>query len=156
VGFGAAALLARAPGRARAVTLALALAIVAEGSFFDGTMEAPRPMRRGTIPDGATVLDLPWDEGYQNAVPQYRAVLGGYRTLNGYSGYQPAHVYPLRRAIADLVPGALDAYRRRDDLYVVVRPDVGVVVARWIATQPGAEHLFDLDAAKVYRLPRLR
>ena len=153
-GFGAAAVLARAPRHARVVALALAVAIVAEGSFFDGTMEAPRPLRTGTIPEGATVLDLPWDEGYQNAVPQYRAVVGGYRTLNGYSGYQPAHVYPLRRAIADLVPGALDSYRHRADLYVIVRPDVDLFVARWIAMQPGAEDLFDLDAVRVYRLPR--
>jgi hypothetical protein len=156
-GCGAASLCARAPGRARAITVAFAAAIVAEGAFFDGTMEVPRPTRRGAIPEGATVLDLPWDEGYQNAVPQYRAVRGGYRTLNGYSGYQPSHVYPLRRAIADLVPDALDAYRRRGDLHVIVRPGVEIAVARWVATRPGAENLYVLeDGARVYRLPHLR
>ncbi len=156
-GFGTAWLVARAPRRARAIALALAVAMLAEGSFFDGTMEAPRPTRRGAIPERAIVLDLPWDEGFQNAVPQYRAVVGGYRTLNGYSGYQPAHVYPLRRAIADLVPTALDPYRRDADLHVILRPEVEPVVERWIASHPGAEHLFTLeDAARVYRLPRLR
>jgi hypothetical protein len=156
-GFGTAALLARLPRHGRVVALALAIGIVTEGSFFDGTMEAPRPTRRGAIPEGAIVLDLPWDEGYQNAVPQYRAVVGGYRTLNGYSGYQPAHVYPLRRAIADLVPDALDAYRRRGDLYVIVRADVAPLIERFVASRPAAEHRFTLeDGARVYRLPRLR
>jgi hypothetical protein len=151
-GFGAAELLR---ARRAAPALALVAAIVAEGAFFDGTREAPRPMPRGAIPEGATVLDLPWDEGYQNAVPQFRAVLGGYRTLNGHSGYQPSHVYPLRRAIADLVPGALDAYRLRADLHVIVRPDLEVPVARWIAARAGAEHVFTLeDGARVYRLPQ--
>ncbi|MBI3048906.1 MAG: hypothetical protein HYY76_11425 [Acidobacteria bacterium] len=154
-GFGTAGLLRRHSTSRRAIVAALSIAIVAEGSFYDGTMEVPPPMRRGAIPPGATVLDLPWDEGFQNAVPQYRAVLGGYRSVNGYSGYQPAHVYPLRRAIADLVPTAFDAYRQRDDLYVIVRPELELPVARWIATQPGAEHLFDIGTAKIYRLPRL-
>jgi hypothetical protein len=90
-------------------------------------------------------------------VPQFRAVVGGYRTLNGYSGYEPSHVYPLRRAIADLVPDALDAYRRDGDLLVIVRPDVEAVVARWVATRPDAEHLFTMeDGARVYRLPQFR
>jgi hypothetical protein len=155
-GFGAARVLARAPRRAGAVALALVVAVAAEGAFFDGTMEVPRPTRSGAIPVGAAVVDLPWDEGYQNAVPQYRAVMGGYRTLNGYSGYLPAHVYPLRRAIADLVPDALDGYRRRGDLYVIVRPEVEALVARWVAERPGAEHQFTLeDGARIYRLPRL-
>ncbi|OFW04305.1 MAG: hypothetical protein A3I61_10030 [Acidobacteria bacterium RIFCSPLOWO2_02_FULL_68_18] len=152
-GFGASVLLGRYPRAWCAIVAVLSIATVVEGAFFDGTMAVPPPLRRGAIPPGATVLDLPWDEGYQNAVPQYRAVLGGYRSVNGYSGYLPAHVYPQRRAIADLVPTAFDSYRRRGDLYVIVRPELELLVARWIATQPGAEHLFDLDAARVYLLP---
>ena len=154
-GFGAASVLRRYPRHARMVLVALTLSIVTEGWFFDGTMAAPRPVRQGAIPEGAIVLDLPMDEGFANAVPQYRAVVGGYRTVNGYSGYQPAHFYPLRRAMADLQPDALDTYRRRDDLYVIIRPGLDPLVARWVASLPGAEHLFDLDLAKVYRLPRL-
>lgn len=154
-GFGTAFLLRQYSRYARWILVALAALVVAEGAFFDGTVEVPRPLRAGVIPKGALVLDLPMDEGFQNAVPQYRGVVGGYRTINGYSGYQPAHVYPLRRAIADLVPGALDSYRHHEDLYVIVRPGLDAPVARWIASNPGAEHLFDVDAAKVYRLPRL-
>jgi hypothetical protein len=154
-GCGAASVLRRYPRHARMVLVGLALLIVTEGWFFDGTMAAPRPMRQGAIPEGAIVLDLPMDEGFANAVPQYRAVVGRYRAINGYSGYQPAHFYPLRRAIADLRPDALDEYRRLGDLYVIVRPGLEPLVARWVVSLPGAEHLFDLDAAKVYRLPQL-
>ena len=78
----------------------------------------------------------------------------GYRAINGYSGYEPAHFYPLRRAIADFQPDALDGYRRVVDLYVITRPDLEPPVARWIEARPGAEHLFDLDDARIYRLPQ--
>ncbi|MSO82170.1 MAG: hypothetical protein EXQ53_02580, partial [Acidobacteria bacterium] len=152
--FGAAWVLRQYPRYARTLLVAGTLLIVTEGWSYDGTMAVPGPMRREAIPAGAVVLDLPMEEGFANAVPQYRAVVGGYRTVNGYSGYQLAHVYPLRRAIADLQPDALDTYRRRDDLYVIVRPGLDPLVTRWVASLPGAEHLFDLDAAKVYRLPR--
>ena len=154
-GFGTAVLLRRYVQQRRTVLLALALLIVAEGSFGDGTMAVPRPMRRGAIPQEALVLDLPVEQGFANAIPQYRAVIGGYRTINGYSGYEPAFFNPLRHAIADQVPDALDAYRRAGDLYVIVRPGLEPPVARWITSHPGAEHLFDLDDVQLYRLPRV-
>lgn len=154
--FGTVVLVRRHPLWRRALVSGIAAAVVVEGSFFDATVEVPRPLRARAIPPGALVLDLPMDEGFHNAVPQYRAVVGGYRTINGYSGYQPQHFYPLRRAIADLVPDALDPYRRMEDLYVIVRPGVAPLVARWIPSLPRAEHLFDVDGAKICRLPKLR
>ena len=153
--FGTVALLQRYRRRASAVLATIALLIVVEGWYVDRIVEVPRPMRRGTIPEGATALDLPIEEGFHNAVPQYRGVVGGYRTVNGYSGYLPPHFTPLRRAIADLIPNALDDYRRDDDLYVIVRPGLSIVIARWVATLPGAEHLFDVEDSRVYRLPQL-
>ena len=154
VGFGTASVLRRYPRHARALVGLLALLIVTEGWFFDGTMAVPRPMRQGAIPEGAVVLDLPIEEGFVGAVPEYRAVVGGYRTVNGYSGYEPAHYYPLRRAIADFQPDALDSYRRVADLYVITRPELDLPVGRWIESLPGAEHLFDVGDARVYRLPQ--
>jgi hypothetical protein len=153
--FGTVAVLQRYRRRASAVLATIALLIVVEGWCVDRIVEVPRPMRRGTIPEGATVLDLPIEEAFHNAVPQYRGVVGGYRTVNGYSGYLPPHFTPLRRAIADVIPNALDDYRRDGDLYVIVRPGVSIVIARWVATLPGAEHLFDVEDSRVYRLPQL-
>ena len=153
-GFGTVSVLRRYPRHPRALVGLLALLIVTEGWFFDGTMAAPRPMRQGAIPEGAVVLDLPIEDGFAGAAPQYRAVVGGYRTVNGYSGYEPAHYYPLRRAIADFQPDALDRYRRVADLYVITRPELDLPVGRWIESLPGAEHLFDVGDARIYRLPR--
>ena len=83
VSFGAASVFRRYPRHARTVLVLLALLIVTEGWFADGTRAVPRPMREGAIPQGAVVLDLPMEQGLWNAVPQYRAVRGGYRTVNG-------------------------------------------------------------------------
>ena len=136
------------------VLVLLALLIVTEGWFADGTRAVPRPMREGAIPEGAIVMDLPMEGGFWEAVPQYRAVIGGYRSVNGYSGYEPAHFYLLRRAIADFEPDALDDYRSVADLYVITRPHLAPPIARWIESRPGAEHLFDLDDARIFRLPQ--
>ena len=76
-GFGAASVLRRYPHHARTVLVLLALLIVTEGWFADGTRDVPRPMREGAIPEGAVVLDLPMEQGFWNAVPMYRAVVGG-------------------------------------------------------------------------------
>ena len=154
-GCGVATMLERYLRHRRMLVAGLVVAIVFEGSFYDRTYLVPRPMRAGTIPPGAVVLDLPMEEGYWNAVPQYRAVLGGYRTINGYSGYEPPFFTPLRHALADMVPGALDSYRRSSDLYVILRPGQDVTVARWLTTQRGTEHVFDVGEARIYRMARL-
>ena len=154
-GFGTRELLRRYPAAATAIVVSLSLMMVAEGWYEADTVQVPRPMRTGTVPRDALVLDLPIEEGFPNAVPQFRAVMGRYRTINGYSGYEPAHFNPLRHAIADVRPGALDSYRSTEDLYVVIRPGVQQGVRDWIRTLPGASHVFDVDNAEIIRLPRL-
>ena len=131
-------------------------AIVAEGWFSDRHVPAPDPMPAGVIPAGAVVLDLPIEQGFWNAIPQYRAIRGGYRSVNGYSGYQPEHFQPTRRAIADLRADALSPFRMVADLYVIVRPDTLPEVARWVAEHPGAERIHGGPDAEVFKLPRLR
>ena len=154
--FGTAVLLQRFKRHAQILLLMVALLVVYEGWFVDRIVPAPQPMRPGVIPEGAVVMDLPIEEGMHNAIPQYRGIVGGYRTVNGYSGYLPPHFTPLRRAIADLSTAELDAYRRLEDLYVVVREGLPAPMARWIAMQSGAEHLFDIEGGRVYRLPQIR
>jgi hypothetical protein len=135
----------------------IALAIIAEGWFSDRHVPAPDAFAKDVIPAGAVVLDLPIEEGFWNAIPQYRAVRGGYRSVNGYSGYQPEHFQPTRRAIADLRPDALNPFRRVADLYVIVRPGTPPDVARWVAEHPGAErvHVGPDAQADVFRLERM-
>jgi hypothetical protein len=155
-GFGTLAIAGERRRMAPSIVWSLALLIVAEGWFAAPLVEAPRPMREGVIPAGSIVLDLPIEEGYANAIPQFRGVVGGYRTINGYSGYEPPHFSALRHALADLIPGALDPYRSDGDLYLIVRPGVGAVTRQWIRAMPGGSHLFDVGDAEVYRLTQLR
>lgn len=155
VAFGVQRVIARVPHRAGVLVAALAAAILFEGWFVDGLARVPAPMPNATVPRGAVVLDLPMDQGFWNAVPQYRAVRGGYRSINGYSGYEPPHFLPLRQAIRDLNPHAFDSYLRVADLYVFLRPGETPVVAEWIRTRPGIEHLYTVGDTAIYRLPRL-
>ncbi len=134
---------------------AVTVGILAEGWFFDRHVPAPLPMAAGIIPPGAVVLDLPMDEGFWNAPQQYLAVRGGYRTVNGYSGYEPPHFQPLRRAIADLHVDALDPFRRLAELYVIVRPNTLPHMTQWVKEHPGAERIHAGPDADVFKLPRL-
>jgi hypothetical protein len=153
--YGTVALGRRYPRRQALVLTALATLVVAEGWASDAVVAVPDRMRSGVIPNGAVVLDLPVEEAFWNAIPQYRGVMGGYRTVNGYSGYEPPAFQPLRHAIAERRQEALDAYRARADLWVVVRPEESMRVKEWIPRQPRAVHVFDADGARIYRLPRL-
>jgi hypothetical protein len=150
--FGVQRLVARQPRRAGMLVAALAAAILFEGWFVDNLERAPQPMPNAVVPRGAVVLDLPMDQGFWNAVPQYRAVRGGYRSINGYSGYEPSHFLPLRQAIRDLNPHAFDTYLRVADLFVFLRPGETPAVAEWIRNRPGIEHLYTLGDTAVYRL----
>jgi hypothetical protein len=138
-----------------AAIAAVAVAIVVEGWFADRVVPAPRPMPAGLIPENALVLDLPVNEGFWNAIPQYRAVLGRYRTINGYSGYQPLHFQPLRREIADLYVDALNPYRTFGPLYVVIRDDELPHVAKWVLDHPGAAITHREATMQIVRLPPL-
>lgn len=46
-------------------------------------------------------------------------------------------------------------YRRLRDLYVIIRPGVEMPVARRLRGRSGAERLFDVGDASLYRLPHL-
>jgi hypothetical protein len=154
VAFGVAAIIRRHPRHQRILVVVLAAAILYEGWVSDVTLPAPRAMRAGVIPPGAVVLELPMKEVPWNTAAQYRAVLGDYRTVNGYSGYEPPHFAALRLDIAMRRP-VLDRYRRAGELYVIIHRRENPEVARWIATQPQTDHLFDIDDTRIYRMARV-
>jgi hypothetical protein len=153
-GCGAAVLLQRYVRRPALAVAALSLLIVVEGWFRGGTVEAPRPVPAGAIPEHAVVLDLPLVLGYQNAVPQYRAVIGGYRTINGYSGYEPPFFEPFLKALDERRADALNAYLKTGDLYLIIRPDVDPALVSWLTSVPGATEVSAAGEAHIYRLPR--
>src|SRR6185295_11959520 len=97
----------------------------------------------------AMVLDLPISAGYGNADPQYLAVLGDYRVVNGYSGYFPPFLVPLRIALAGHQPAALAPFRALADLYAVVRSEVEPAFLSWLEIQPGVQHVVDVGTWKI-------
>jgi hypothetical protein len=152
-GAGVATLMRHARWRWAAV--ALAAMIVAEGWFSDATPQVPQPVWAGAIPAGAMVLDLPIGATAENVPAEYLAVIGGYRTINGYSGYAPSHLSALREALASHQPTAFDSFRRLDDLYVIVRPAVDAPFTRWMESQPGTERVSATPAWTLYRMGRI-
>lgn len=146
---------ARIPPRRRHLIAVVALVIVAEGWFADGVVPAPLPLVAGVVPANAIAIELPMDEGFWNATPQYRAVLGGYRTINGYSGYEPPHFTPLRRQIADLQVDALNPYRLLGDVYVIIHARELPQVAAWVIGHPGARQVYAARDLRVVLLPAM-
>jgi len=151
-GFGASWLAARRP--TRWLIAPFAVLIVAEGWFVGPVVQPPTALPV-YIPANAQVLDLPLSAGYGNADPQYLAVLGNYRVVNGYSGYAPPHFGALRNALADHRPEAFAPFRERADLYVVFRPDLEPQFLTWFESLHDPQRVIDFGKWKLYRLPRL-
>jgi len=130
----------------------LAVVIVAESWFVGPVVPVPVPVQL-YLPDDAVVLDLPITAAF-NADAQYRAVMGNYRVVNGYSGYSPPDYLELVAAINEQRSPVFTPFRRRADLYVIVPvDDVAPSVVPWLDMQPGVEHVMQLADVKVYRLP---
>lgn len=155
VGFGTNAVARRYAGGRLRIALLIAALIVAEGWLFDGTRVVAARVPEGIIPPGALVLDLPADWIDGNTEAQYRAVLGGYRSVNGHSGYYPPHFVPLTKDILARDDEALRRYRRDADFYVIVPFVDDPMTDRWVAGQPGAVQMSEFGTERVYRLPRL-
>ena len=151
-GFGAAWLASHR--RVKWVIAPFAVLLVAEGWFAGPDVAVPTGLPLYISPN-AMVLDLPITAGYFNADPQYLAVIGDYRVVNGYSGYAPAHFVPLRNALAHHKPEAFVPFRKRADLYVVARPDVESQFTAWLESLHDTERLIDFGKWKLYRLRRL-
>jgi hypothetical protein len=111
-------------------------------------------MPAGLIPQGAVVLDLPIEYGFTNGIAQYRAVRGGYRTINGYSGYDPSWYEAFLREMKRMQPRTFDAYRQAADLYVISRNGVDPVLQEWVSRLPGAETRPGAPDYRIYRLPQ--
>lgn len=75
----------------------------------------PPPGARGSV-----VLELPSGGVAADAAAQLRAVAGGYATVNGYSGYYPAHYTILTRGLRDRDADVLRVLLARTPLYVSV------------------------------------
>jgi hypothetical protein len=152
VGMAVARLLEGRGHRARAAATAmLALLVLTDGWVGQFRTEgAPQPIHRPTT-DGVA-LSLPIGIPADDIAAQWRAVLGGWKTLNGYSGWRPAHYIPLTRALVERDDETLTALRRMTPLYVDVSADNGDGWRGWLTTRADRPSLVTVSAGRaVYR-----
>jgi len=135
----------------------LLTALFAAGFLADGWATIPAAPAPAAFPDpvalrGQTVLQLPIGN-FQDFAPQYLAVAGGWRSVNGYSGYEPRFYEAVRQGARFEIDGLFQPFRSRGDLYVVVNVDQPRLRAL-IERQPGAVCIGDRHGILQYRLPR--
>ena len=152
-GLAAKELLAR---RSRRAAMALT-AVLAAGLLSDGWATIPAVPAPAAFPDpvalrGQTVLQLPVGD-LNDFAPQFLAVAGGWRSVNGYSGYEPRFYEALRQGARFEVDGLFQPFRSRGDLFVVIKDDQPRLRAL-IERQPGAMCIGDRNGILQYRLPR--
>jgi hypothetical protein len=86
------------------------------------------------------VLSLPAGEPFNDIASVYRAVTGGYRAINGYSGYEPPY-YEALRTLSDAGDDRVfTPLAARGDLHVLVSPDDALWRSR-VERQPGARRV---------------
>jgi hypothetical protein len=139
----------------------VAACIVTIGILFDSWI-APFPLASAppallvpaTVPEDAAILELPVGV-FEDATAMYHATLHRRRTVNGMSGYEPAHYSVLRSALDERrleVIGELAAF---GELAVFIRRDghagdVATLLARTAAKQVSeteTHHVLLLPAA---------
>jgi hypothetical protein len=153
-GVAASRLLAgRRPRAALLLTAVLSMGLLSDGWATIPAVPAPAPFPDEAAMRGHTVLALPIGD-FQDVGPQFRAVVGGWRSVNGYSGYEPRHYEALRQAARFEADGFFEPFRARGDLFVLVNVDQPRLTAL-VERQPGAMFTAEGPGVRQYRLPRL-
>jgi hypothetical protein len=152
-GLFVAGILARRSRAVVAVWLALLGAVItADGWATIKAEPAPAQVPDSAALRGQVVLELPLDRG-GDIKAQWRAVVGGWRSVNGYSGFDPSYYLGLMGASQLGEDSVLTPFQRDNALHVIVRkgePQIAAMVER----QPGARRIAENDWALQYRLPR--
>jgi hypothetical protein len=136
-GYGVARLAASDRRASRAIAVIAVAAMLGEGWMDVGIASVDMHVARPPAGMDAPVLELPVGDVAEDVAAEFRAVLGGYHTLNGYSGNQPPHVAALVRGLAQRDARVLTALRRRMGLFVSVRTDDRDGVRSWVTTTQG-------------------
>jgi hypothetical protein len=141
-------------GRTLIATLA---AIVLLGEGWMNLAAAPIPRAAGPEPRSpdAVMLTLPIGAIGEESVIEFHAVVGGYRTMNGYSGYTPPHAYPLELGARLHESSVLTQTRELTPLHVNVLADNSDGNRSWIAAQPGAQLVAEAGGRAMYLLPKI-
>jgi hypothetical protein len=146
-------LAARTHRTVRLIVLAGACGLVADGFTTIRAADLPRPLPSGV--SGRTVLFLPVGDIHGDIAAVYHAVIQGFRTINGYSGYEPPHYEALRTLSQAQDDRLFGPFVSGGDLHVVVSSEQ----ADWrdmVERQPGARLESALGTALLYRVPSRR
>ena len=109
----------------------------------------PRPERLA----GSIVLELPLGNPGRDVGAVFRAVTGGWRTVNGYSGFEPLYYGILRNASRNEDGSMLEAIRKATAFTVIVPKDAPRLL-QIVAQQRGAIAIADGGERVEYRVPR--
>jgi hypothetical protein len=140
--------------RSRLVTAAAVVVascgLVADGWAWIPAREVPFTAPRPDLLRGGVVLELPAGETLRDIAAVYRAVMGGWRTVNGFSGYEPADYQQLRDASA---AGRItfEPWLTRGTLHVLVSEDAADL-NRLVASQPRSQRIAAFNGLVQYRI----
>ena len=152
-GMAASQLLARRrPRAALALAALLSIGLLSDGWSTIPVVPVPKAFPDEALLRGHTVMALPIGN-LQDFGPQYRAVVGGFRSVNGYSGYEPKYYEGVRQGSRFEVDDLFATFRAADDLFVVVNLDQPRLMSL-VERQPGAVMVAEANGARQYRLPR--
>jgi hypothetical protein len=149
---------ARLLASAGKLTSVLVVATATVGILIDGWVRqipvhpAPEIVWR-TLLAGSTVVELPLGDLFGDVEAGFRAAEGGWRTVNGYSGYEPPYYQALRIASATEDLSIIENFQNQGPVHVMVRkeaPQLLNAVARYSDVAPIA----DTSGWKLFRLPQ--
>ena len=119
MGLGVARLLGQRTTRAAAILMvAAALGLVADG--FTTIRASVVPQAPLVPPSGKTVLFLPIGQPLTDISAVYHSVTQHYRSINGYSGYEPPYYEALRTLSDERDPRIFAPFVARGELHVLV------------------------------------
>ena len=134
------------------------VALVSVGLLADGWSNIPAPPLLPGPPDpaalrGAVTMTLPLGANRDyDSWSEFHAVVGGWTTVNGYSGFEPPVYFALRDASARAHPALLLPFASATDLQVMVLEGEAGLTAL-VAAQPGAEQIAHANGWRQYRVP---
>jgi hypothetical protein len=142
----------------RRQTVGIAVVIAAVALLGDGwtaripVEPAPAPPPNSAVLEGGVVLQFPIDL-FPDAAATWQAVTGGWRSVNGYSGYAPNYYQALRLGARIGDEASVLPFLRRHGLHVLVREE-GAEWKAMIERQPGVVLTGRRERMTQYWLPQ--
>ena len=119
-----------------------------------GVQAAPPPVPDATKLVGQTVMELPVAQ-YSDIAAQWRAIVGGWKSVNGFSGFGPSYYATLSSAVAFGEDALFQPFQQNAELHVIV-PKGAPRLQALVERQPGSTKTAENDWALQYRLPPRR